>query len=112
MHWVIGRVSPGYLCDPLIKAHGYPGGWWSWRIGEGIEESRIRAGNENSSRSRRPPSRASASRTTSARPILSSQDGRCARARRPHRRRRQCRSRIEENRVRLNVLLGCRVFEA
>jgi len=39
----------------------------------------------------------------SARPILSSQGGRCARARarRPHRRRRQCRSHIEENHERL-----------
>jgi hypothetical protein len=43
MHGVIGRVSPDYLRDPLIKTHGEPAGAGGHVcIGEGIEESRIR----------------------------------------------------------------------
>ena len=43
MHGVIGRVSPDYLRDPLIKTHGEaPGAGSHVGIGEGIEESRIR----------------------------------------------------------------------
>ena len=42
MHGVIGRVSPNYLRDPLIKTHGEPAGAGGHvRIGEGIEEGRI-----------------------------------------------------------------------
>ena len=42
MHGVIGRVSPDYLRDPLIKTHGEPAGAGG-QVGicEGIEESRI-----------------------------------------------------------------------
>ena len=42
MHGVIGRVSPEYLRDPLIKTHGEPPGAGSHVcIREGIEEGRI-----------------------------------------------------------------------
>ena len=42
MHRVIGRVSPDYLRDPLIKTHGDPAGAGGHvGIGEGIEEGRI-----------------------------------------------------------------------
>jgi hypothetical protein len=42
MHGVIGRVSPEYLRDPLIKTHGEPAGAGGHVcIGEGIEEGRI-----------------------------------------------------------------------
>jgi hypothetical protein len=42
MHGVIGRVSPDYLRDPLIKTHREPAGTGGHvGIGEGIEESWI-----------------------------------------------------------------------
>ena len=42
MHGVIGRVSPDYLRDPLIKTHGEPpGAGGHVGIGEGIEEGLI-----------------------------------------------------------------------
>ena len=42
MHGVIGRVSPDYLRDPLIKTHWEPAGAGGHvGIGEGIEERRI-----------------------------------------------------------------------
>src|SRR5450830_1613518 len=42
MHGVIGRVSPDYLRDPLIKTHGEPAGTGGQVcIGESIEQSRI-----------------------------------------------------------------------
>ena len=42
MRGVIGRVSPDYLRDPLIKTHREPAGAGGHvRIGEGVEESWI-----------------------------------------------------------------------
>ncbi len=42
MHGVIGRVSPDYLRDPLVKTHGEPAGAGGHVcIGEGIKEGRI-----------------------------------------------------------------------
>jgi hypothetical protein len=42
MHGVIGRVSPDYLRDPLIKTHGEAAGAGGHVcIGEGVEKSRI-----------------------------------------------------------------------